>query len=517
MRKLQVSEKGVEDMVIGEDVITTGHNVLNLTAKEGANMEEVVGNEEVKNKISGEEVVRIQEKSLEANTNISRRELIKDGVYKSIGNGESTSIWNDPWIPGVQAGVLTPVYETDWRPKYVCELIDADLNQWDITKLWALFDTNTCQKIMSVPPIGRNRDDIWAWSGEGNGSFSVKSCYRMAMAESWRRNTLTPDCFCVVPESLWKSIWKLPILSRFKVFLWRACLDIIPTIDVLERRGMVINEKCCWCNAEEETCYHVLVECDRLKQVWDAAYFDFKGRRSHVSLLEWMVVEWEEWGRDKRCVFAMTLYFIWEARNGLKFGNEAPNLNSIWRRVERCWDECNAAATMEVRDEVPPANVKWLKPKEPLIKLNVDVALECNGEGAAGGVFRDHEGMCVGAFSCKIPRMEDIAVMEAMGIRKGIEVAQAGGITHLVIESDAKLVVDMLHSSCTHMSRLSSICRCILELCNHFTDCDIRWIPRSCNSSADCMARVALSFSCDKVWPDSVPIWLSETCTDDLI
>ncbi|KAF7824357.1 uncharacterized protein G2W53_022501 [Senna tora] len=28
----------------------------------------------------------------------------------------------------------------------------------------------------------------------------------MAMEENWRRNTLTPDFFCVVPESLWKSI-----------------------------------------------------------------------------------------------------------------------------------------------------------------------------------------------------------------------------------------------------------------------------------------------------------------------
>lgn len=107
--------------------------------------------------------------------------------------------------------------------------------------------------------------------------------------------------------------------------------------------------------------------------------------------------------------------------------------------------------------------------------------------------------------------------MEAIGIRKGVEVAKAGGITHYEIKSDAKLVVDMLHSSCTYMSRLSSICKGILDLCSQFGDYVVRWDSRSCNSSADCMARVALLSFSDKVWLDSVPIWLSDTCLADLL
>ncbi|KAF7824358.1 uncharacterized protein G2W53_022502 [Senna tora] len=50
MRKLQVNEKGVEDMVIREDVIPM--SISNL-ATVGVNMEEVDGNEGVKNKING--------------------------------------------------------------------------------------------------------------------------------------------------------------------------------------------------------------------------------------------------------------------------------------------------------------------------------------------------------------------------------------------------------------------------------------------------------------------------------
>ncbi|KAF7822353.1 putative sodium-coupled neutral amino acid transporter 6 [Senna tora] len=66
--------------------------------------------------------------------------------------------------------------------------------------------------------------------------------------------------------------------------------------------------------------------------------------------------------------------------------------------------------------------------------------------------------MYVGAFSSSIPAMMDVALMEAVGIKKGIEVAREAGVTHLVIESDSNLVVDMLYSSSTRMSRLTSFC-----------------------------------------------------------
>ncbi|KAF7842138.1 hypothetical protein G2W53_004436 [Senna tora] len=319
----------------------------------------------------------------------------------------------------MQAGTLNPILVNEWWSERVCELIDTNATAWDIIKLWALFDTRTCEKIMSVPPHRNNRSDRWAWSGEANGAFSIKSCYKLAMEESWKQISLTPNLFCKVPSVLWKSIWKLPVLSRFKVFLWRMCLDILPTVEALERRGMLIEDKCPWCNIEDEIGYHVLVECDILKQIWDNAPYNFNGRGYH--------------------------------------GGENPNLHDIWKRVERSWDELITAEESTMKNQNQPLNLKWTKPTDPFIKLNVDIALKQDGVGAVGGVFRDHEGLCVGAFSGKVPSMGDVTLMEALGMRKGIEVARDVGITHIIVESDSKLVVDMLHSSCTHESRFSAV------------------------------------------------------------
>ncbi|KAF7823302.1 ribonuclease H [Senna tora] len=388
------------------------------------------GGVEEKSCLTKRKAIELENSILE--NDVGGREVLKMGLYRVIGNGESTSIWNDSWITGIQGGTLNPIHSNSWRPERVCELIDEDTHGWDIIKLWALFDANICEKILSIPPSRVCQSDVWAWSGEANGSFTVKSCYKMAMEESWDQTLLTPNLFCEVPTSFWKSMWRLPILPRFKVLMWRVCLEIIPTIEALEKRGMEIKDKCPWCSAEDETGYHVLIECEEIKHIWEHAPFDFNSRLSHGSILEWMAVEWDRWSREQRSSFVMALYHLWEARNNKKFGKESINLNNIWCKVERSGDEICAAESTTHLIHTSPTSLKWERPREPFIKLNVDVALKENGDGSVGGVFRDHEGMCVGAFSCKVTAMRDVALMEAMGIKKGIKIASEGGISHLI-------------------------------------------------------------------------------------
>ncbi|KAF7807932.1 putative ribonuclease H protein At1g65750 family [Senna tora] len=228
---------------------------------------------------------------------------------------------------------------------------------------------------------------------------------------------LTPGLFCDVPTSFWKSVWKLPILSRFKVMFWRACLGIIPRIDELERRGM------------------------------GTARFDFSSWTYHNSLLEWMTVEWDRWGREKQCVFVMAIYFIWEARNQRKFANEVVNLNGVWAKVERQWDEACVADNGAHLDVEIPSELKWEKPKAPYLKLNVDEAVRSSGEGALGGLFRDREGVVHGAFMASAPALNDNTLVEALAIKKGVEVARQMGVLDLVVESDSRLMIDMLNSN----------------------------------------------------------------------
>ncbi|KAF7824560.1 uncharacterized protein G2W53_022704 [Senna tora] len=418
-------------------------------------------------------------------TSILGRDLLSDGLYRMVGDGKSTLIWRDPWVPGIRAGIHLAASTEAMNFTWVSELISADGTSWDDEKMELAFDDETCRKIRCIPLARLCTTDKWAWKGEASGVFSVKSCYKMAMKELWEGVDMVPNLFCVLPPGFWKSIWQLPLLSRYKVFLWRACLGIIPTIEALNRRGMEIEENCQLCGIDSEDVFHVLVDCSCLKQVWDEARYNFDSRVYHNSLIEWLAVEWLKWSIEQR-------------------------------RVERSWDENVVAASLLSSDVDMPCTLSWEKPQFPFVKLNVDAAVKINGDGAIGGVLRDCNGWVIGAFISSTPALNDVAVTEALAVEKGVKVARDVGVNELIVECDSRLVVDMLNTSCSHASLLSSVCNNIMNISSIFKDIKFRWIPKSCNKSADCLSRIAKNSMQDTIWTSSMPLFLADACNDDL-
>jgi hypothetical protein len=56
-----------------------------------------------------------------------------------------------------------------------------------------------------------------------------------------------------VGEQIWKTIWRLKVTNPTKVFLWKACSNILPTKDNLQRRGIKLDVVCDFCKQEEES------------------------------------------------------------------------------------------------------------------------------------------------------------------------------------------------------------------------------------------------------------------------
>ena len=82
------------------------------------------------------------------------------------------------------------------------------------------------------------------WLHVQSGLYSVKSGYQFLKTEG----TLLQDSLGS-PNSirnLWKKIWNLPVPSKVKNFLWRACKNAIPTkVNLIRRR--VIDDPLCEC------------------------------------------------------------------------------------------------------------------------------------------------------------------------------------------------------------------------------------------------------------------------------
>ncbi|KAF7824011.1 ribonuclease H [Senna tora] len=409
------------------------------------------------------------------------KKLKMSGTYRVIGDGKTTHIWNDVWIPG--SNQIVNGSHAMQRDEYIWvnDLMEEGGRRWDVGKLREVFDDETCERIMCIKPNRGQGEDRWAWHGEHKRGLTVKGAYRHLIKPRWDDTTLTPDLFFHLDPSFWKLIWRLPMLSRFKVFMWRTCLVILPTVDALERRGMEVR-------------------------------FDFSNRFSHASVLEWLGVVAKSWSEEQWCWFTAAAYYIWEARNCIKFKNEAADLSRIGSRVDRMIDEYFLAARRPFQDVQAPVCLRWEKHEMSVYKINVDAGVCSNGVGVVGGLIRDDEGRCHGAFL----ETNSPVLLEAVAIRRGLEVARSIGVNKILVESDARLVIEMLKTPCNQGSLLNSICREILETGAQFQAFNYHWIPRMSNAVADFMINFAKNSPCNMVWTDSVPLFISNACRNDI-
>ncbi|KAF7822782.1 ribonuclease H [Senna tora] len=443
------------------------------------------------------------------------RTVLANGMRRSIGDGKSTNVWEDPWVIYDRPTTLTRSNQNATGVWKVCDLISEGGDAWDEDKLKRCFDEETCQRIMCLPPNRAQGGDKWVWEVERSGVYTVKSGYKHAMIDTWRQFELGLDIDADATTKFWKRLWKLPLLSRYKVFLWRVCWGVIPTVEALEHRGMEINEDCPMCNLETESVFHALIDCPEIQIVWVMANFDYSSRVYHANVLEWMVVEAGNWSDEKLCKAAVAMYCVWERRNAKKFSNEVIRAENLWPKVERITDEHLAATLIVPNNTMMPTTLEWVKPEHPLVKLNVDAAANRDGGGYLGGLVRDSEGCCLGAFMGSVHAPNDVVLLEALAIRKGLELALKIGCTQLLVEGDASLVIEMLKTPCTQASALSAVCKDILSFSENFQYVSFNWVPRICNSTADYITRQARIDQKDALWIDSVPFFLSEVLSFD--
>jgi hypothetical protein len=204
----------------------------------------------------------------------SSQNILKEGLYWRIGNGEKTYIWGEKWVP------LSSSYSIQSPPKHgyegarVSDLIDKDLGWWDMDVLGNLFREEEVRAIKSIPLSRTNQPDMMIWRGTVNGQFSVKSAYHLAKEIEDRQKA---ECSKGMQNrEVWKLIWKLKVPNVEKNFIWRACHDILPTRENLQKRKVVNDPLCPVCGKEEETTVHILWNCPSAMDVWGVSCKKFQ-------------------------------------------------------------------------------------------------------------------------------------------------------------------------------------------------------------------------------------------------
>ena len=110
-------------------------------------------------------------------------------------------------------------------------------------------------KATPIPLFARVEDRL-VWKCTPKGAFDLKSAYLLA----------TKPLQDIPFKDSW--IWKLKILHRIQVFVWKCMHHSIRVRHCLRERGMQIEANCPRCHREGETILHALRDCPLSKNIW---------------------------------------------------------------------------------------------------------------------------------------------------------------------------------------------------------------------------------------------------------
>lgn len=157
---------------------------------------------------------------------MAAKPLLEEGFIWRIGNGLSTKIWTDKWLPIPTSYRAQSEIQNLNAEEKVAELIDPDTKAWKVQLINVIFSKEEVGTIHKIPRSLCNIPDKLTWKCAMDGHFSVKSAYHLQNEIQQRSNKQSSS---KQNKEKWRHLWKLEIPNAEKLFQWKACNDLLPT------------------------------------------------------------------------------------------------------------------------------------------------------------------------------------------------------------------------------------------------------------------------------------------------
>ncbi|KAK3189610.1 hypothetical protein Dsin_029171 [Dipteronia sinensis] len=159
--------------------------------------------------------------------------LLSSGLRWRVGTCSAIKIYLHKWV-------LNPIgFKILSSPTLGSEAsvdqIISPSGGWNAPLINCAFSREDARAILKIPLGSVQVDDMLVWHYKTNRCFTVNSGY---MAEkSYESNPSSSDSSRL--HDWWSKLWKLSLPLKIKLFIWKACLDWIPTMLNLASHGRI--------------------------------------------------------------------------------------------------------------------------------------------------------------------------------------------------------------------------------------------------------------------------------------
>ncbi|KAJ8765776.1 hypothetical protein K2173_014898 [Erythroxylum novogranatense] len=302
------------------------------------------------------------------------------------------------------------------------------------------------------------------------------------------------DCERILAISLgrrpvWRQIWSCVIPPKVISCVWRDLNGVLLCLSVLRSLQVDVNVCCPICNQEEETLQHVFLDYPLTKQVWSRVLQNWQ-HPGIIFLLDWFASFFLPAPKDRQYTILMIIWAIWQSRNGVVWNNKWRSVNAI-----RTLEEWRLGHASDIALGIPATRmVCWQPPEVGWLKVNIDAAIGSNSNFmATAAVVRDSNSRFIAAKLWKFPGRLSAKSAKAIAIKEVLSWAKLQNWDRVIIELDAKIVVQALDDDSYEDSSSFGLLVCDCKsLLNEIRIAKCIFGFRSSNSAAHVLATSAL-------------------------
>ncbi|XP_043814095.1 uncharacterized protein LOC110619045 [Manihot esculenta] len=270
--------------------------------------------------------------------------------------------------------------------------------RWNESLIAQLFNDRDRSCILNIPLSLSSHPDAWCWKFAFKGHYSVKSAYRFLVVEFRHREG----------SEIWSRFWKTKVPPKVLNFCWRALVNVVPCLSLLQSRRVPVDSMCPLCHEAPETILHILVQCPFARSCWLSSPLGWPAF-SAPSLREWFSLAFLTASAENASLILMICWALWHNRNNVVWKAQGRTASGVffmalnflqqWRGV--CSDSTSCT-------NVVSALTVWSPPPQGWIKVNIYASLNLQRSSLGFGcVVRDANGRFIAAKAgCFCSQME---------------------------------------------------------------------------------------------------------------
>jgi len=404
----------------------------------------------------------------------------------------------------------------------VSDLIVPSIPGWNDSIIDNLFPSNVAKVIKNIPLCPSLPPDKIFWNGSSNGLFSVRNAYHLGLDLLKKQKG---ECsFRGINADFWKKLWSLKVPNSSKIFLWRACQNLLPTKQNLKKKCVLNDDLCPCCKFQEESTLHALWSCPGAQDVWGSGSLAFQKCPSFFpGMCELLSFLFNRLDDVSLSLMVAVFRCIWMRRNKLIFEKQFSSPLSVFKEALRRHEEYWSALKKNdlVRQSHPSSLISskfWKCPNPGYIKVNWDASLNVRkGVIGLGCVIRNSDGVIVGAkcYACKAEATPLLA--ECMAAYSALIFCKNMGFSSIICEGDSIQVVKAICDPNSSFVKIGHFVDAIRKEASDLISCSWFHCCREANIVAHQLAREASSKCLSHCWFEEMPLFISNASFRNLI